>query len=192
MSILEPPRCLFHYRDELRKHAEESDNEKEKSHIHLCLQYMEKTLHREIKILKASVLPELEFGDLWIAFKPGCLVYSTIDGLGYLSRLRSIFEQEDDDDEILAWELDTEFVVHSGEKIGNMYTLPTIKRYTGCKPICELEVCPLHLYYDKEKLRCELLRRGRKYLSLWGIRHCSYDGLVLMGGTRREKVRTSR
>ncbi|KAI4253040.1 MAG: hypothetical protein L6R42_007723, partial [Xanthoria sp. 1 TBL-2021] len=100
VSIVEPPRCLFHYQDELRRHAQESDNEQEKSHIRLCLQYLEKTLHREIKISKSSDSPELEHRDLWMAFKPGCLVLEIKNGNEQLSRLRSIFEQKDDDDEI--------------------------------------------------------------------------------------------
>ena len=191
VSILEPPRCLFHYQDELRKHAEESDNEKEKSHIHLCLQYMEKTLHREIKILKSSIMPELEFGDLWIAFKPGYLLYENrAGGRDDISRLQSIYEaEEDDDDEILAWDLRVNNTVYIGEKVGAAQFSAQIKRYSGCKPICELPIFPLHFHYNKEKLRCDLLKRGQKYLSLGGIHHCFYDGVAGMDGTREEKVR---
>lgn len=64
VRLTEPPECLFHYQDELRRHAQESNNEQEKSHVRLCLQYMEKTFHREIKMPKLSKSPELEYRDL--------------------------------------------------------------------------------------------------------------------------------
>lgn len=189
VRILEPPRCLFHYQDELRRYAEESDNEKEKSHVHLCLQYMEKTLHREIRILESSGLPELEYRDLWIAFKPGCLVIETVDERELSGRLGAISEEKEDDGEIVAWVLTVKNVLHCGKITGTTYFDTKIKRYTGCKPICELSAIPLHLHPNEKKLRCSLLERGRKYLSLWGIHQCFYDGIAWMGATRRENVR---
>ena len=186
ISILEPPRCLFHYRDELRKHAEESEDEKEKSHIHPCLQYMEKTLHREIKILESSVLPGLEFDDLWMAFKPGYLVYEDVHD-HEVSRLHSICEAEREYDKTAAWVLLVDNITYRGEKVGTARCVEKIKRYSGSKPICELPIYPLHLHNKKEKLRCDLLKRGRKYLSLWGIHHCFYDGIAWIGGDPREE-----
>lgn len=176
VSIVEPPRCLFHYQDELHRYAQESNNEQEKSHIQLCLQYMEKTLHREIKISKSSDSPELEHRDLWMAFKPGCLVYEKTNDIERVSRLRSIYEEEDDDDELVLWTLSTERIQYSGKDVGPTYHSIEIKRYTGCKSICELHIVPLHLHPEEERIRCDLLKRGRKYLSLWGIHHRSYDG----------------
>ncbi|KAL8960229.1 MAG: hypothetical protein Q9193_003026 [Seirophora villosa] len=170
VTITEPPRCLFHYQDELRKHAEESNNQQEKSHIQLCLQYMEKTLHREIKVLKSSDSPKLEFRDLWIAFKPGCLVYHTQNDVVEISRLRSITEvmDEDDDEE---WLLETEMIDYRGNHVGLTWEFLSIARYAGCKPIRELDAFPLHFHPEEERIRCDLSKRGRKYLSLWGIHH---------------------
>ncbi|KAL8713834.1 MAG: hypothetical protein Q9225_006684 [Loekoesia sp. 1 TL-2023] len=183
VSIKEPPRFLFHYQDELRRHAEESDNEQEKSHIQLCLQYMEKTLHREIKISKSSESPELEHRDLWIVFKPGCLVYENTNGIERLSRLRSIYEEVDKDDEIAFWTLSAERIEYKGNDVGFIDATTKIKRYTGCKSICELKAFPLRHHSEEERIRCDLLKRGRKYLSLWGIHHCFYDGMAYMSRT---------
>ena len=49
VTVAEPPKCLFHYRDELRRYAENSNNEKMKAHLDLLSQYVQKALHREIK-----------------------------------------------------------------------------------------------------------------------------------------------
>ncbi len=178
VRLFEPPQCLFHYQDELRRHAQESNNEQEKSHVRLCLQYMEKTFHREIKMLKSSESPELEFRDLWIAFKPGCLVYTEMNGHERIMRLQSIEKEKDDDDELDRWTLSTECIQYSGNNVGLKQCIPIkIERYAGCKPICDLDLVPLHLHPEEERIRCDLLKRGRKYLSLWGFHHRFYDGM---------------
>ncbi|KAL8910025.1 MAG: hypothetical protein Q9171_004651 [Xanthocarpia ochracea] len=122
VSIREPPRCLFHYQDELRRQAQESNNGQEKSHMRLCLQYMEKTFHREIKIANSSDLPELEHRDLWIAFKPGCLVYRKAEGgREALRRLRSIWEEVDKQEKLISWQLLLEGIEYSGKDVGFMH-----------------------------------------------------------------------
>ncbi|KAL8767276.1 MAG: hypothetical protein Q9209_006202, partial [Squamulea sp. 1 TL-2023] len=177
LSIPEPPRCLFHYQDELRRHAEESDNEQEKSHIRLCLQYMEKTLHREMKISKSSDLRGLEYRDLWIVFKPGCLIFHKDQhGDEHVVRLRSIDEDEDEDHGTTICTLQEEFFQYHGKYVGPKCRNTRIKRYTGWKPIGELQMIPLCLHPEGARIRCDLLQQGRKYLSLGGIHHCCYDG----------------
>jgi hypothetical protein len=181
--IQEPPRCLFHYRDELRRYAEKSDNQQLKSHLQLCLQYMEKTLHQEIKIFQSSVSkvsssPELDHRHLWMVFKPGCLVYEKRDGIEGLSRLRSMDEEEEDDSfELREWRLHTERVGFVGSAVGLMHHSLEIDRYEGRKPVCELKAVPLHLHPENKRIRHDLLERGRKFISLCGIHHCFYDGV---------------
>ena len=191
VRLIEPPECLFHYQDELRRHAQESNNEQEKSHVRLCLQYMEKTFHREIKILKSSESPELEYRDLWIAFKPGCLVYGKSNGIEYISRLTSISQLiNGDDDESKHWSLCAKSIQYSGNKVGLAHSVhKKIERYAGCKPICDLNVVPLHLHPEEERIRCDLLKRGRKYLSLWGIHHRFHDGMFRALGRDSVSVR---
>jgi hypothetical protein len=186
VTIEEPPRCLFHYRDELRQYAEASDNQQLKSHLHLCLQYMEKTLHQEIKIFQSSVpkvssSPELDHRHLWMVFKPGCLVYEKRGGIETLSRLRSMDGEEDDDSfELKSWHLHTERVHYIGSGVGLTHYKLKIDRYDGRKPVCELTTVPLHLHPDDERIRRDLLERGRKFFSLCGIHHCFYDGVAHM------------
>lgn len=186
VTIEEPPRCIFHYQDELRQHAEASENDQLKSHMQLCLEYMEKTLHREIKLFKsfmsnASVSPELEYRYLWMVFKPGCLVYEKEKGIESLFRLRSIYEMEENDSKkIRYWRLSTERIIYSGSEIGLTECIIRIDRYDGCKPLYELTAVPLHFHPDKERIRHDLLERGRKFLSHCGIHHRFYDGAAYM------------
>ena len=176
------PECLFHFQDELRQHAEASDNDQLKSHMQLCLEYMEKTLHREIKISKsfmsnASVSPELEYRYLWMVFKPGCLVYEKKNEIERLSRLRDVVAEGD------RWSLSTERINYSRCDIGLEHHNIIIDRHDGCKPLCELTAFPLHFHPDQERIRNVLLERGRKFLAHCGIHHRFYDGAALMCGS---------
>ena len=187
ITIREPPRCLFHFQDELRQHAEASGNHHLQSHMQLCLQYMEKVLHQEMKLWKSleSSIAEspvlVGFRHLWMLFKPGCLVYENEKGVEGLSRLRSICAKEkDDDDEIDSWTLTTERLRQSDTKIGFSYYHTQIKQYEGSRPIQELTYIPLDFHPEKEQIQQRLLTRGRKFLSLCGIHHCFYDGVALL------------
>lgn len=183
VTIHEPPRCLFHYQDELREHAESSTNERLKSHMQLCLQYMEKTLRNEIKVLNSiksnrSGSFELEHRHLWVLFKPGCLVYEKPRDDGTLSRLRSISCKKNDEDEIESWSLNTELIGWNGKYIGLVHGFLSIPRYEGCKPVCDLSAIPLHFLPEEEKIRDHLLKRGQRFLSLCRMHHCFYDGVA--------------
>ena len=187
VTIREPPRCLFHYRGKLQQHAAESDNNKLKSHMELCLQYVERTLHQEIKISDASLsgssTTKLEHRNLWMVFKPGCLIYRTSknEKIGLISRLRSVEAREMDDSyEIKSWVLNTEHVAYVRADIGFITARKTIERYDGWKSVLELDAIPLHLHPEQERIRHDLLQRGRKFLSLCGIHHCYYDGVAKM------------
>ncbi|KAL8920301.1 MAG: hypothetical protein Q9172_004560 [Xanthocarpia lactea] len=193
VSIREPPRCLFHYQDELRRHAQESNNAQEESHMRLCLQYMEKTFHREIEIANLSDLPELEHRDLWIAFKPGCLVYRKAEGgIEVLRRLRAIWEKMDKQEKFKSWKLSMESIQYKGKDVGFMHYEIEIERYSGCKPVCKVDVVPLRLHPEEERIRCDLLKRGRKYLSLWGIHHRSLNGVARMKRVLESKHRQNK
>jgi hypothetical protein len=184
VSIREPPRCLFHYHDELRQHAEASDNQQLKSHLRLCLQYMEKTLHKEIKIfqsLSEVSSPEIDHRHAWMVFKPGILVYEKYNGIERLYRLRSMEgEGGDNPYELRKWHLVTERIHQRRDGVGLALHKLQIDRYEGRKPVCELTFVPLDLHPEKERIRHDLLERGRKFLSLCGISHCFYDGVAYM------------
>ena len=186
--IQEPPRCLFHYQSELKQHAEASENPQLKSHMELCLQYVERTLHREIKIFDSFMSStswsfELEHCHLWMAFKPGCLIYlkSGSDSDDYVTRLRFIEAEEVDDSyEVLHWFLNMEHIAHVGGEIGLTHETFVIDQYEGCKSLRELDAIPLHLHPDNERIQRDFTERGRKFLSLCGVHHCYYDGAAQM------------
>ena len=77
ISLEVSTKCLFHYREGLKDYAHHPDDSNVKSHVGLCLQYMEKSLRHEIELFRAGVLSgfspfEVDFEKLWIAYKPRC------------------------------------------------------------------------------------------------------------------------
>lgn len=190
VTIHEPPRCLFHYQAELREYIECSKNERLKSHMQLCLRYMEKTLHKEIKILNSIKIKqfrslELEHRHLWLLFKPGCLIYCKIDvKVEFLTRLRSISSKDNGKNEIVSWEIRADCNTWDGSQIGLCKVPLDIPHYDGCKPVCDLPTVPLSFLPDEQRIRHHALERGRKFLSLCGTRHCLYHGLAFLCSIR--------
>ena len=185
VTITEPPRCLFHYRNELQQYAESSDDRKMKAHMQLCLQYVEKTLEEEMKVFAAfksdmSRTPSLEHRHLWMVFKPGCLVYEKIDGVERLSRLHSISRTEREDEAENAWNISTDIVKYCGSKIGFLRQSETIEVYGGSRPVCELSAVPLDLHPEATRIRRDLLERGQKFLSFHTFNYCTFDGVGQM------------
>ena len=173
--------CLFYYQDELRRYSEASNDHDLKSHMQLCLQYMEKTFHREIDIWKGCIAnrahsQELEHRDLWMLFKPGCLVYQNFDATEELFRLRGIDSAEDEDGKIICWLLLGERMTWNRNEIGFEICRTEIHHYKGRRPVCDLNAVPLRFHPEEQRIRQDLLVRGRKFLALCGIHHCFYDG----------------
>lgn len=89
------PRCLFHYRKELQTYMETNKEERAKKHVEFLLQYMSKTLQREIQVYahmmeNTDIAPRFEFPNLWMAFKPGDLMYVIDEGVEHIYRLTSM------------------------------------------------------------------------------------------------------
>ena len=188
ISIEEPTKCLFHYRSELKLYLESSEAPQLRSQVGLCLEYMERSLHQEIKIFdslcaKVNTAACLEYRYLWTVFKPGCLVYNKVQGVEMVTRLRYIDLYEDDDDNTKAWELMTEGLSTIRGQIGLTGNIHFILEYKGRRPLLELEATPLHLHPEETQIRERILERGRKYLSLCGTHHCFYSGVATMRKT---------
>jgi len=90
------PKPIFHYREEIQRYGSQLQDPTAKEHIAFGLRYMYKTLQREVKSYynlmqsQNGRLPGLEFLTLWMAFRPGCLIYTKKDNVEKLLRLKEI------------------------------------------------------------------------------------------------------
>ncbi|KAF5699493.1 P-loop containing protein [Fusarium mundagurra] len=103
----------------------------------------------------------LEFKNLWMVFKPGSLLYQRVDNVDtavFLNSARLLYEGKDNECYFYSWAY--------------------IAKYDGIVPLTSLCIFPLLFHQEREKIENSLLERGKKYLSLTGIRYCQYRGIA--------------
>ncbi|KAH6895897.1 P-loop containing nucleoside triphosphate hydrolase protein [Thelonectria olida] len=183
ISVNDPPMCLFHYRLELEEYATHCGNPLAKAHINLCLDYVKSSLRQAISAFEAGMGaekgPSIVHRDLWMAFKPGILIYQRINNTDVVLRLLRVESFKwAESDEVQVWILTAERIDYNGIDYGYIGHTINIKKYSGYKLMRELRAFPLECHPNKEKIRQNLARRGRKFVSLTGICHRFYDGIA--------------
>lgn len=181
--IYDKPHCLFHYRHELERYASKLRDKKAKDHVNLCIQYMARVLRKEIasyenKMQDDDVLPGLEFETLWMAFRPGALLYQRVKDVDIICRLREMVQDRNEPHTTPYWRVYAEILAYTGRDFDYIHHKVNISHFDGYKPLHELEIFPLDYHREKDSIRVKTLERGKKYVSLVGIHHCTYDGLA--------------
>ncbi|KAF2813036.1 P-loop containing nucleoside triphosphate hydrolase protein [Mytilinidion resinicola] len=183
ISIWKEPWYLFHYRHELSTYASKLRDKKARGHVVFLLEYAAKVLHRDIAnyeaMMHGEAAPGLEFPALWMAFKPGTLIFTIIEGHDSIFRLNSISREHETigGGELLKeWNVSAEHLISNGAELGYVRKDFRIPRYEGYKALTELKTFPLQYHPDCERVKRDLLARGKKYVSLQGIHHSMYEG----------------
>lgn len=98
ITILGPPRCLFHYREELQAYGASLEDETAAIHLIFLLEHMYKVFEAEVFIMStwnssmgsSTTPPRMDFAGLWMAFRPGCPVYTRTNGIDRVLRLKNM------------------------------------------------------------------------------------------------------
>lgn len=180
--IRDQPRCLFHFYNELESYADASNDPLMRKHVHFCLKYAENALRREINLYEITVgntrtEPGLEHRDLWMVFKPGVLLYQKIKGREVLFRFKSL-EESEVDQEPKYLTICMQKVGCDGESFAYCDYGTVIPYYDGWKPFVQLPIFPLHYHSEEQRIRKDLIIRGKKYISLLGIHYCLHHETV--------------
>lgn len=185
--LYEDPRILFHYRAELETYAETCENEDVKQHIRFCLGYMERFFKREIAsfthmMSNDSTCPGLEFANLWMAFRPGDILYQKSHGDESLVRMVSMTSivqaSKTSGATSRSWSVETQRLQWKKEELGFVKRYTNIYHYDGHKPLSSMRIFPLRYHQDAERLKEEAIKRGQKYVSLMGVHHHQYEGIA--------------
>jgi hypothetical protein len=136
-------------------------------HLKLLLDYIQTECADAI----ANLLEHLKDGvigysHLRSVFRPDQLVVGKVDGEYQILKYTSM-----DDN---GFDMETKF----GVIMDRFY----IEKYTGLKPITDLDLYPLSLAPNADEIREDAMERGRKYLSLRGLLHREYKGPVFDAG----------
>lgn len=182
--IREPPMCLFHYRRELEAYTRASSLPIVKRHLNLLLGYVEKTLEQEIRQYEATfenqmAAASLEHQHLWMAYKPGELLSSTSDNLDIVSRMVGISKMMKPlfrSTEIDHWIINVERIEFHGDRMMWVPYDVTIPNYDGCRQMANQPIAPFRFHTERERVKRDLVARGRRYQQLAGVFHQSYNG----------------
>jgi hypothetical protein len=175
--IRDEPKCLFHYRHELREYGLRRDDQVAVEHLVFLLNYMYRTLESEISsyytfMESPSIAPGIEYKNLWMAFRPGDLIYTKIGDIETVVRLVSMSQG------LFSWSLYTKEIQYDGTTYGRHTVYLRIDRYDGYKPLEQLNAYPLQYCLHKDAITNSLIARGQKFLGLRGVHHRYYEGLA--------------
>ncbi|KAI1742673.1 P-loop containing nucleoside triphosphate hydrolase protein [Xylaria scruposa] len=180
-TIYHPLEPLFHYRKELEDYANKCNDSKIRSHVNLCLRYVKYSLSREILLFDRTFASEsskleIDHENLWIAYKPGDLIYKRDGKIDTVSRLRSFRGAYKDNTKF--WVVSTERIEYDGTDFGHVILSDTlIMEYPGRLCIRDLEAFPLRFHSQNAQIRDALVQRGQKYVSLRGACHRFFNGI---------------
>ncbi|KFY44499.1 hypothetical protein V494_01456 [Pseudogymnoascus sp. VKM F-4513 (FW-928)] len=191
------PNLLFLYLEDLRKLMKDlkskrkgevkmkkkeikKNNEKVK-HIKVLLKYLDK----DYAETKKTLYPMLEsglitFDYLWALYKPNTLAYTTTYGtldeprafkIEYAEKEMSFMKGE-------WYSIEGKYLEYDG-KVWGMGTMDSeVPAFKGARKITSLACYPLKYHKEEEKVRKELIERGKKFVSLRGVHYKSHEGLA--------------
>jgi hypothetical protein len=123
--------------------------------------------------------PGLDFPNLWMAFRPGDLIFTETGGVPRILRFRSMDKTSSE------WIINATYIESDGKNFGHREHAIAIRSYGDYLPIAQLVVYPLDHHKDKRSIIRTLYERGLKFTALQGICYRSYTG------TARRRVRPS-
>jgi hypothetical protein len=191
------PNLLFLYLEDLRKSMKElkakikggekmkkkikKKNETKRKHVKVLLKYLD----MDYAEVKKTLYPMLEsglitFDLLWALYKPNTLAYTTtyatIDEprafkIEYAEKEFSFMKGE-------WYNIEGKYLEYDGKTWGMGSMDCDVPSFKGARKITSLNCYPLQYHKEEEKLRKELIERGKKFVSLQGVHYKSHEGLA--------------
>jgi hypothetical protein len=172
------PKCLFHYRKELQAYGRRLQDQIAKDHLVFALNYMRTAFISDIPHYTSGMAnrsrgPGLDFDRLWMAYRPGDLIFVRSKGESSVGRLVRMTKAG-----FLwrRWDVELERVVCIGGKLEYSTFEPSISSYAGFKHFQDLDVFPLQYHPEYHSIRKAMVERGRKFFSLRGVHQRYYQG----------------
>jgi hypothetical protein len=141
----------------------------------------------------STSLPSLDFVNLWMAFRPGDLVY--LSGPPPLNRSPRLVEFKSMDMSCICdhpwcvpshkWRIYGFYIDYDGTSFGYSREDSTIRHFEGYKALKELDVLPLRFHPDEKAIRKQLAFRGRRFAKLHGRHYRYYKGVATVLGKDR-------
>lgn len=186
-SFSHPFRALWFCQDEiteLYKKTESSDQRK--THLNVLVRLMDdmfQELRQRARHLKASGL--VDYKNAWILFPKDSTVYSHGLNSEFLVKVDSTYYVTRSEGDFLI--IKGKIMAFNGEEFVWQDKLLAIKKFSGNKPVTELDSFPLEFHSEAAAIKTRCIRRGKKMLDYQGLTYCCYNGIALHHGQDTSK-----
>jgi hypothetical protein len=120
---------------------------------------------------------EITFSLLWALFQPNTHIFTVYDGSDQPRCL--IYDSGELKSSLLGekrFELDCRYLGYNGKVFGEVATTLSIPEFCSTRKITSLNAFPLTYHETEAEMRQDLIRNGRKFMSLGGIHHYDCEG----------------
>ncbi|KAH8596023.1 hypothetical protein B0O99DRAFT_511005 [Bisporella sp. PMI_857] len=191
------PKMLFIYLEDLRQHCKalkhkkitvKKGKKKAQKHINTKWKHLKvllKYLDKDYADTKKTLYPMLEaglitFDLLWALYKPNDIVYTTTYGSTDEPRAYKIEQTEMYESMTKGpwYDVEGKYLEYDGKTWG-MGTMSTdVSSFKGAKKIDSLACYPIRYHKNEANLRAELIERGKKFVSLQGVKYRAHQGMA--------------
>lgn len=152
-----------------------------RKHLKILVRYLDKDYAK----VQASLKPMLEHGLitfelLWALWKPDTLAYTTTYGSHDEPRVFKVdtAEKHYHMSKGHFYHVDGRYFEYDGKQHGYGSFVEEISEFRGAKKITSLSCYPLKYRKDEERVRQELIARGKKFVTLSGVNYKSHHGMA--------------
>ena len=195
------PNLLFLYLEECRSYMQKMEAEAESAkkkkdrkaatnksqHLRILIRYLDK----DYAETKKTLYPMLEhnmisFDLLWALFKPNSIAYTTTYGDTDHPRAFKIDYATKESHFMKGnwYDIEGKYLEYDGKSFGMGTLAVQVPSFQGVRRIPSLECYPLHYHKDSEKLKTELIERGKKFVALEGVHYKFHKGMAF---TKRKR-----
>ena len=180
VTIDAPYKPVFHYRNELAAYAKTVEDKEAADHVNLLLSFQEKENRRAVSEYEANVLnaierPSIRWTNLWMAYRPGELVFT---GNGASAKCLEIVEAYERGGQCPSFIVSGKTFTHDGTQFGYEHHAIGQSPYKGMKPLAKVSCVPQEYLEGREELKETLIARGRKFCTLRGSHYRTFSGTV--------------
>ncbi|KAJ5042279.1 uncharacterized protein L3040_004831 [Drepanopeziza brunnea f. sp. 'multigermtubi'] len=191
------PNLLFLYLEDLRGVFRELKHKKvtvkkgrkkaikrnltKRKHLKVLLKYLDK----DYSATKKTLYPMLDSGlvsfeYLWALYKPNTLAYTTTYGSEDEPRAFKIELAEKEHSFMKGewYSIEGKYLEHDGKQWGMGTMDCEVPAFKGARKITSLNCYPLKYHKNEEKLRADLVERGKKFVALQGVNYKSHEGMA--------------
>ncbi|RFU78686.1 p-loop containing nucleoside triphosphate hydrolase [Trichoderma arundinaceum] len=183
--LRDEPQCLFHFHDELLRYGASLQDPTAAKHVLFLMKYMHWELSMQLSTYMHTMNVEkgaecLDYDCLWMAFRPGDLVYMPAKSHKD-ERIYEFISMNRDQYSLLSetnWSAKLLCIVSDGETFGQHVTSLRIQPFESVIPLRKLPIFPLEIHPEAAQIRERLPDRGKKFCSLYGSHYRQYNGVA--------------